>query len=106
MHTKARHFADDTIGTLKNESGMSHFQQHIDMFCAATNMLENSSKQDISPLGKLAKTTALARATPAVIDPTTNTAKTPGWIEAYHALLSLGIPIGNIGNMNVFLKDK
>eukprot|EP00965_Chrysotila_dentata_P041199 1367089-Pleurochrysis_carterae.AAC.1 len=77
MHTKVRHFADDTIGTLKNEAELSHFQQHIDTFCAATNMLENSSKRDILPLGKLAKTPVLARATPAVIDPTTNTAKTP-----------------------------
>eukprot|EP00965_Chrysotila_dentata_P147656 4874925-Pleurochrysis_carterae.AAC.1 len=85
---------------------MTHFQQHIDTFCAATNMLENASKRDILPLSKLAKTPVLARTTPAVIDPTSNTVRTPGWIEENHTLISLGIPIGNVGNMNAFLKDK
>eukprot|EP00965_Chrysotila_dentata_P179118 5915146-Pleurochrysis_carterae.AAC.1 len=56
MHSKIRHFADDTIGTLKSEHELVHFQQYINTFCAATNMLENSSKRDILPLGKLAST--------------------------------------------------
>eukprot|EP00965_Chrysotila_dentata_P006224 202999-Pleurochrysis_carterae.AAC.2 len=52
MHSKIRHFADDTIGTLRNESELECFQEHIHTFCAAINMLENQSKRDILPLGK------------------------------------------------------
>eukprot|EP00965_Chrysotila_dentata_P044508 1479799-Pleurochrysis_carterae.AAC.1 len=35
----------------------------------------------------------------------TNKLKTPGWIEKGDTLISLGIPIGNIRNMNQFLKE-
>eukprot|EP00965_Chrysotila_dentata_P222150 6192794-Pleurochrysis_carterae.AAC.1 len=39
---KIKEFADDTIGTLHNESELSYFREHINTFCAATNMLENA----------------------------------------------------------------
>eukprot|EP00965_Chrysotila_dentata_P109063 3603186-Pleurochrysis_carterae.AAC.1 len=69
-------------------------------------MLENASKRDILPLGKLALTEVKDRKTPPVLDPTTNTLKTPGWVERGDTLIYLGIHIGNALNMNSFLKEK
>eukprot|EP00965_Chrysotila_dentata_P154033 5091002-Pleurochrysis_carterae.AAC.1 len=57
MHGKIRYFADDTIGTLRNETELKYCQKHISTFCAATNMLENASKRDILPLGRTASDT-------------------------------------------------
>eukprot|EP00965_Chrysotila_dentata_P260809 6214038-Pleurochrysis_carterae.AAC.3 len=78
MHTKIRHVADDTIGTLHDENELIHFQEHIDTFCAATNMLEKASKRDILPLGATAKVLPENCLTPHVIDPNTGLATTPG----------------------------
>eukprot|EP00965_Chrysotila_dentata_P227348 6195958-Pleurochrysis_carterae.AAC.1 len=69
-------------------------------------MLENGSKRGILPLGKLSLTEVKDRKTTPVLDPTTNTLKTPGWVERGDTLISLGIPIGNTRNMTSFLKEK
>eukprot|EP00965_Chrysotila_dentata_P090928 3000991-Pleurochrysis_carterae.AAC.3 len=106
MHSKIRHFADDMIGPLKIENELVHFQQHITTFRPATNMLENSSKRDILPLGKVASTEVKDRITPPVLDPATDTLKTPGWVESGGSLISLGISIGNTRNVNHFLEEK
>eukprot|EP00965_Chrysotila_dentata_P196949 6177908-Pleurochrysis_carterae.AAC.1 len=106
MHSKIRHFADDTIGTLRNESELEYFQEHIHTFCAATNMLENESKRDVLPLGKTATSDPIHRLTPLAINSDTGATYTPNWIEQNNTLISLGIPIGNTPNMNAFLKAK
>eukprot|EP00965_Chrysotila_dentata_P104724 3459002-Pleurochrysis_carterae.AAC.1 len=106
MHSKIRHFADDTIGTLRNENELEYFQEHIHTFCAATNMLENQSKRDILPLGKTSKSDLTSRLTPLAINPDYGDAYTPNWVERNNTLISLGIPIGNTTNMNAFLKAK
>eukprot|EP00965_Chrysotila_dentata_P083232 2746207-Pleurochrysis_carterae.AAC.1 len=106
MHSKIRHFADDTIGTLHDESELEYFQEHINTFCAATNMLENQSKRDILPLGKTSKSDPTSRLTPTATNPETGDTFTPNWVERNNTLISLGIPIGNTPNMNTFLKAK
>eukprot|EP00965_Chrysotila_dentata_P190646 6174023-Pleurochrysis_carterae.AAC.1 len=70
-HSKIRHFADDTIGNLRNESELEHFQEHIHTFCAATNMLENISKREILPFGKTSKSDPPSRPTPLAVHPDT-----------------------------------
>eukprot|EP00965_Chrysotila_dentata_P038473 1278411-Pleurochrysis_carterae.AAC.4 len=106
MHSKIRHFADNTIETLRDKSELPFFQEHINTFCSATNMLENAAKRDTLPLGVTANTKLEDRLTSHFINFTTGAALTPGWIEKNELLISLGISIGNASNMNSFLKDK
>eukprot|EP00965_Chrysotila_dentata_P081160 2679090-Pleurochrysis_carterae.AAC.3 len=106
MPSKIRHFADDTISTLRNENELEYFQEHIHTLCAATNMLENKGKRDILPLGKTATSDPTSRLTPLAVNPDTGATYTPNWVERNNTLISLGIPIGNTPNMNAFLKAK
>eukprot|EP00965_Chrysotila_dentata_P162490 5365986-Pleurochrysis_carterae.AAC.2 len=86
MHSKIRHFADDTIGTLRNEDELEYFQEHINTFCTATDMLKNASKRDMLPLGRTSNIDPSQRKTTPVTDPDSGLPHTPNWVENNNTL--------------------
>ena len=90
------HFADDTIGVLKDEHQMARFNYHIKTFCDATNMLENPSKREILPVGSFKEKPSIDFAGAQCIwSPDKNIFTNPGWVEKGEYLISLGQPLGN-----------
>ena len=87
---KISQYADDTTAILRGVEDLPHVDKELELWCKATNMLENTSKREYLPLGKLRDLTP----------------QHPEWCQPGHFIISLGIPLGIKFNLMDFMKSK
>ena len=101
---KINHFADDSIGCLRDEHQIPRFNAHIKTFCDATGMAENMSKREVLPIGSLRdKPHSSFAGIRQEWSQTKGRMVNKGWVEMGEYLISLGYPLGNDFDTSTFL---